>query len=127
MIDNMKEALSSIKDHHWINQSKCGTARQYLEELLTSKSVKKVNNQAIAVIQPLVTHIVLQHYKALTYFKVGAICLPGVNIQYNLMGSLHCDYHGNVNKKCQANVLNPFSWLWIRSSYFMSQIWVVED
>jgi hypothetical protein len=37
VIDNMKEALSSFKDHHWINQSKCGTARQYLKELLTSK------------------------------------------------------------------------------------------
>ncbi len=37
VIDNMKEALSSIKDHHWINQSKCGIVRQYLKELLTSK------------------------------------------------------------------------------------------
>ena len=73
VIDNMKEALSSIKDHHWINQSKCGTARQYLKELSTSKSLKKVHDQAMAVIQPFVTHIVLQHYKALTYFKVGAI------------------------------------------------------
>ncbi len=33
MINNMKEALSSIKDHHWINQSKCGTARQYLSAM----------------------------------------------------------------------------------------------
>ncbi len=58
VIDIMKEALSSIKDHHWINQSKCGTARQYLKKFLTSKSLKKVNNQAMAVIQPFVTHVV---------------------------------------------------------------------
>jgi hypothetical protein len=99
VIDNMKEALSSLKDHHWINQSKYRTVRQYLKELSTSKSLKKVNNQAMTVIQPFVTHIVSQHYKALTYFKVGAICLRGVDSQYNLMGSLHCDYHDDVNKK----------------------------
>jgi hypothetical protein len=79
VIDNMKEALSSIKDHHWINQSKCGTARQYLKELSMSKSLKKVNDQAMAVIQPFVTHVVSQHYKALTYFKVGVICSRGVD------------------------------------------------
>jgi hypothetical protein len=99
VIDNMKEALSSLNDHHWINQSKYGTARQYLKELLARKSLKKVNNQAMAVIQPFVTHVVSQHYKVLTYFKVGAICLCGVDSQYNLVGSLHCNYHDNVNKK----------------------------
>jgi hypothetical protein len=51
-IDNMKESLSSLSDSHWINQSHCGTARQYLKELPTSKSLKKVNDQAMAVIQP---------------------------------------------------------------------------
>ncbi len=91
VIDNMKEALSSLKDHHWINQSKCRTVRQYLKEFSMSKSLKKVNNQAIAVIQPFVTHVVLQHYKALTYFKVGAICLRGVDSQYDLVGSLNCN------------------------------------
>jgi hypothetical protein len=59
VIDNMKEALSTIKDHHWINQSKCGTARHYLKELSTRKSLKKVNDQAMAVIQSFVTHVVL--------------------------------------------------------------------
>jgi hypothetical protein len=44
VIDNMKESLSSLSDHHWINQSKCGTARQYLMELSMSKSLKKVND-----------------------------------------------------------------------------------
>ncbi len=53
----------------------------------------------MAVIQPFVTHIVLQHYKALTYFKVGAICLRGVDSQYNLVGSLNCDYDDDVNQK----------------------------
>ena len=33
VIDNMKESLSSLSDHHWINQSHCRTARQYLKEL----------------------------------------------------------------------------------------------
>jgi hypothetical protein len=119
VIDNMKEALSSIKDHHWINQSKCRTGRQYLKELLTSKSLKKVNNQAMAVIQPFVTHVVLQHYKALTYFKVGVIHLHGVDSQYDLVGSLHCDYHDDVNKKVPGKrpqsillALDPFKLLY---------------
>ncbi len=99
VIDNMKEALSSVKDHHWINKSKCRTARQYLKELGTSKSLKKVYDQAMAVIQPFVTRVVLQHYKALTYFKVGVIRLRGVDSQYNLVGSLHCDYDDNENQK----------------------------
>ncbi len=70
-----------------------------LRSLSTSKSLKKVNNQAIAVIQPIVMHVVLQHYKALTYVKVGAICLHGVHSQYDLGGSYNCNYHDNVNKK----------------------------
>jgi hypothetical protein len=53
----------------------------------------------MAVIQPFVTNVVLQHYKALTLFKVGAICLRGVNSQYDLVGSLHYDYDDDVNKK----------------------------
>ena len=81
MIDNMKEALSFIQDHHWINQSKFGTARQYLKELSMSKSLKKVNDQAMAVIQPFVMHVVSQHYKVLTNFIVGAIRLRGVDSQ----------------------------------------------
>jgi hypothetical protein len=118
VIDNMKEALSSLKDHHWINQNKCGTARQYLKELLTSKSLKKVNNQAMAVIQPFVTHVVLQHYKVLTNFKVGAICSHRVDSQYDLVRSLHCNYHDDVNKKvpgkCPQSILlalDPFKLL----------------
>jgi hypothetical protein len=99
VIDNMKESLSSLSDCHWINQSKCGTARQFLKELPISKSLQKVNNQAMAVIQPFVTHVVSQHYKVLTYFKVGAICLRGVNSQYDLTGALHWDYHDDINKK----------------------------
>ncbi len=99
VIVNMKESLSSVSDHHWINQSHCRTARQYLKELSMNKSLKKVNNQAMAVIQPFVMHVVSQHYKALTYFKVGVICLRGVDSQYDLMGALHCDYHDDINKK----------------------------
>ncbi len=99
VIDNMKEYLSSLSDCHWIKQSHCETARQYLKELSTSKSFKKVNDQAMAVIQPFAMHVVSQHYKALTYFKVGAICLSGVDGQYDLMGALHCTYHDDVNKK----------------------------
>ncbi len=98
VIDNKKESLSSLTDRHWVNQSHCETARQYLKELSMSKSLKKVNNQAMAVIQPFVMHVASQHYKALTYFKVGAIRLRGVDSQYDLMGSLHCDYHDDVNK-----------------------------
>ena len=53
----------------------------------------------MAVIEPFVTNVVLQHYKALIYFKVGVICLHGVDSQYDLVGSLHCNYHEDVNKK----------------------------
>jgi hypothetical protein len=99
VIDNMKESLSSVSDGHWINQSHCGTVAQYLKELSMNESLKKVNNQAMEVIQPFVTHVVLQHYKSFTYFKVGAICLQGVDSQYDLMGAVHCDHHEDVNKK----------------------------
>jgi hypothetical protein len=99
VIDNMKKSLSLVSDHHWINQSHCGTARQYLKELAMNTSLKKVNNQATAVIHSFVMHVVSQHYKSLTYFKVGAIRLRGVDSQYDLMGALHCDYHEAVNKK----------------------------
>jgi hypothetical protein len=76
VINNMKEALCSLKDHHWINQTKYRTARQYLKELSTNKSLQKVNNQAMTVIQPFVTNVVLQHYKVLTLFKVSAfVCV----------------------------------------------------
>ena len=44
-------------------------------------------------------HVVSQHYKALTYFKVGAVRSCGVYSQYDLMGAFHCNYHDNVNKK----------------------------
>jgi hypothetical protein len=91
VIENMKESLSLVNDRHWINQSHCGTVRQYLKELATNKSLKNVHNQATAVIQPFVMHVVSQHYKSLTYFKVGAICSRGVDSQYNPMGALHCD------------------------------------
>jgi hypothetical protein len=50
VIDNMKESLSSLSDRHWVSQSHRGIARQYLNELSMSKSLKKVNNQAMAVI-----------------------------------------------------------------------------
>jgi hypothetical protein len=73
----------------------------------------------MAVIQPFVTHVVLQHYKALTYFKVGAICLRGVNSQYDLVGSLHCNYDDNVNQKVPGErpqslllALDPFKILY---------------
>jgi hypothetical protein len=73
----------------------------------------------MAVIQPIVTHAVSQHYKALTYFKVGAIRLHGVDSQYDLMGALHCDYRDGVNKKVPNKqpqsilmVLDPFKFLY---------------
>ncbi len=61
VIDSMKESLSSVSDRHWINQSHCRTVTQYLKELSTNKSLKKVNDQAIAVIQPFVMHVISQH------------------------------------------------------------------
>ncbi len=73
----------------------------------------------MAVIQPFVTHVVSQHYKVLTYFKVSAICSRGVNSQYNLVGSLHCNYHDNVNKKVPGEhpqsilfALDPFKFFY---------------
>jgi hypothetical protein len=95
-------SLSLVSDHHWINQSHCRTARQYLKELAVNNSLKKVNDQATAVIQSFITHVVSQHYKSLTYFKVGAIHLHGVDGQYDLMGALNCDYHEDINKKVPA-------------------------
>jgi hypothetical protein len=73
----------------------------------------------MAVIQPFVTNVVLQHYKALTLFKVGAIHSRGVDSQYDLVGSLHCDYDDDVNKKVPGErpqsiilALDPFKLLY---------------
>jgi hypothetical protein len=73
----------------------------------------------MAVIQSFVTHVVLQHYKVLTYFKVVAICLRGVDSQYNLVGSLHCDYDDDVSQEmpgeCPQSLLlalDPFKILY---------------
>jgi hypothetical protein len=84
-----------------------------------SKSLKKGHNQAMAVIQPFVTHVVLKQYKALTYFKVGVICSREVNRQYNLVGSLHCNYDDVVNQKVPGEhlqslllALDPFKILY---------------
>jgi hypothetical protein len=50
---------------------------------------------------------------------VGAICLRGVDSQYDLMGALHCDYHEDVNKKLPNKqpqsillALDPFNLLY---------------
>ncbi len=105
--------------HPRVHHTKCGTARQYLKELSTHKSLQKVNDQAMAVIQPFVTNVVSQHHKALTLFKVGAICSHGVDSQYGLVGSLHCDYDDDVNKKVPGErpqsiimALDPFKLLY---------------
>jgi hypothetical protein len=73
----------------------------------------------MAVIQPFVTNVVSQHYKVLTLFKVGTICSRGVDSQYDLVGSLHCDYDDDVNKKVQGErpqsiilALDPFKLLY---------------
>jgi hypothetical protein len=73
----------------------------------------------MAVIQLFLTNVVLQHYKALTLFKGGAIRLHGVYSQYNLVGSLHCDYDDDVNKKVPGErpqsiilALDPFKLLY---------------
>ncbi len=108
-----------LKDHHWINQTKCGTARQYLKELATHKYLKRVNKQAMAVIQPFITNVVSQHYKALTLFKVGAIHSCGAESQYDLVGSLYSDLDDDVNKKVPEEhpqsiilALDPFKLLY---------------
>jgi hypothetical protein len=120
VIDNIKESLSSLSDRHWVSQSHCGTARQYLKELSTSKSPKKVNNLAMAVIQPFVMHVVSQPYKALTYFKwVPLVCME---LTANMTSWDHSivTTMTMLTKKCLTSILNPFSWLLIPSSYFMS-------
>ncbi len=55
----------------------------------------------------------------LTYFKVGAVHSRGVDSQYNLVGSLHCNYHDDVNKnmlgECSQFILlalDPFKLLY---------------
>ncbi len=58
---------------------------------------------------------------------MGAICSRGVDSQYDLVGALHCDYHDDVNKKVPDKQPLPIPWHFIRSSYFMSQIWVLEE
>ncbi len=96
LIINVELLLASIKN--WSNQGHCGTNRQYLKDLSTNPKLKKVYLQAKAFINPFVKHIVTQHYKCLTYYKVGAIRSRGEKSQLELTGSLHCDYQDDVNK-----------------------------
>jgi hypothetical protein len=44
-------------------------------------------------------NFVTKHYNSLTYFKVGMLRSKGEESQFQLQGTLHCDYLDKVNNK----------------------------
>jgi hypothetical protein len=71
----------------------------YLPELWSKKSMKNVREQVTPLIDPFVKNHISGRYKSLTYYQVGALHLKGKETQLECVGSLHCDYHNNVNNR----------------------------
>jgi hypothetical protein len=96
LIQNVKELLSEIESN-WKLLGKCGNSCMYLPELWSKMSMKNVREQVMALLDPFVKNHVSGRYKLLTYYRVGAIHLKGEETQLECVGSLHRDYHNNVN------------------------------
>jgi hypothetical protein len=96
LIQNLKKSLLEI-EYNWKQLGKCGNSRMYLPELWSKKSMKNVREQVMALIDPFAKSHVNGRYKSLTYYQVGALCLKGEETQLECVGSLHCDYHDNLN------------------------------
>jgi hypothetical protein len=118
LLKNVRESLSGIKSN-WKALGKCGKSRMYLPDLSTSKSMKNVCEQAMLLINPFIKNHVTTRYKSLTYFRVGAIWSRGEQSQLECVGSLHRDYHDDVNNPVPEErpmsiilALDPFHFLY---------------
>ena len=81
--------------------------------------MKNVHEQVMLLINPFIKNHVTTRYKSLTYFRVGAIRSRGEQSQLECVGSLHCDYHDNVNNPVPEErpmsiilALGPFHFLY---------------
>jgi hypothetical protein len=95
----MKDALSKVTTKWWNNQAHCGSSSQYLKELLSESSLEMVRKQAESLVSLYLKICVTKHYNSLTHSKVGALHSRGDNSQYQLQGTLHCDYFDSIDKK----------------------------
>jgi hypothetical protein len=118
LLKNVRVSLSGIKSN-WKALRKCGKSRMYLPDLSTSKSMKNVREQAMLLINPFIKNHVTTRYKSLTYFRVGAIRSRGEQSQLECVGSLHRDYHNDVNNRVPEErpmsiilALDPFHFLY---------------
>jgi len=97
IIGNVKQALGNIVSG-WKPLGHCGTSRQYLKELSTNNNMTQLKKQVKAVLHPVVKSVITSRYQSLTKIKMGAIRSRVDISQYNLIGSMHCDYHDDVNR-----------------------------
>jgi hypothetical protein len=118
LIQNLKKLLLEIESN-WKPLGKCGNSRIYLPELWPKMSMKNVREQVTALIDPFVKNHISGRYKSLTYYQVGALRSKGEETQLECVGSLHCDYHDNVNNRVSEKrpmsiilALDPFYFLY---------------
>jgi hypothetical protein len=118
LINSVKHSLKSIKSG-WAPLGHCGSARQYLPGLSSTKSMTNVRDQVTALLTPFVKNNVTNRYPALINFKVGAIRSRGYQSQQELMGTLHRDFSDETNTRTPEErpqsiilALDPFNFLY---------------
>jgi hypothetical protein len=118
LINSVKHSLESIKSG-WAPLGHCGSARQYLPGLSSTKSMTNVRDQVTALLTPFVKNNVTNRYPALINFKVGAIRSRGYQSQQELMGTLHRDFSDETNTRTPEErpqsiilALDPFNFLY---------------
>jgi hypothetical protein len=117
-LQSVKQLLESTKSG-WAPLGKCGTARQYLPELSSSKSMINVRDQVTVLLLPFVKKYVTTRYPALIHYKVGAIRSRGDHSQEELTGTPHCDFLDDTNSRIPEErpqsiivALDPFNFLY---------------
>ena len=118
LINSVKHSLESIKSG-WAPLGHCGSARQYLPGLSSTKSMTNVRDQVTALLTPFVKNNVTNRYPVLINFKVGAIRSRGDQSQQELMGTLHRDFSDETNTRTPEErpqsiilALDPFNFLY---------------
>jgi hypothetical protein len=118
LLQSVKQSLESIKSG-WAPLGKCGTARQYLPELSSSKSMTIVRDQVTSILSPFLKKYVTTRYPTLIHYKVGAIRSRGDSSQEELTGTLHRDFSDDTNARIPEErpqsiivALDPFNFLY---------------
>jgi len=118
----VKEALEEVVSG-WEPLGHCGNKCQYLEDLSMNKNMTHLKHQVEAILHPVVKSMVTSRYKSLTKIKVGAIRSRGDTSQEELMGSMHRDYHDEVNRRVPNErpqsiifAVDPFNFIYDQNS-----------